>query len=401
MKRPTPSLDEQNTVTTELRLVALLSLPHLCPAQVHQAGLLEETADFNRVSELVTAHHVWPSVYCTLRDHLPHWLAKPSLGDLQSRYQINCIQSQRAFVISGHLLRECRAQHIPIKILKGAPLAFKLYGDITKRHSSDIDLVVRQADLDACHLILSRAGFQCFDLHALSEAQTRAYWRTNKDIAYRNQAGVLVELHVRLSLQHFSITDRYLEALFDATPASERAHLELLYLCLHGIANYFHRLKWLIDIALYLNLQTESSGQGLIRVARAKGAMRLLSASWVLANILFDTDLPEVVMAYYDQDILCQFAVRQCLRRLNHPRDRRSLQNQLKHLITEPFLYQNTRECIGAVLIRFNPTVADIRKFNLPHRLYFLYYFMRPALVIYRRVTQPRNSAPTKPTALT
>lgn len=401
MKRPTPSLDEQNTVTTELRLVALLSLPHLCPAQVHQAGLLEGTADFNRVSELVTAHRIWPSVYCTLRDHLPHWLAKPSLGDLQSRYQINCIQSQRAFVISGHLLRACRAQHIPIKILKGAPLAFKLYGDITKRHSNDIDLVVRQADLDACHLILSRAGFQCFDFHALSEVQTHAYWRTNKDIVYRDATGALIELHVRLSVQHFNITDRYLDALFDATPASERAHLELLYLCLHGIRTLFHRLKWLTDIALYLNLQTEFSGQALIKVAKAKGAMRLLSASWVLSKLIFNIKVPGEIIAFYEKNAGCRLLVSQSLNHLNHPKPIGSLDRYLARMMCEPLMYPHKRNGIIPFFSRFQPTYEDMLTIKLPAHLHALYYFMRPALVIYRRVTQPRNSAPTKPTALT
>ena len=382
----------KSVISPELRLAAFLSRPRLTPDQLDTVRGLAPTVDLDQLKSLVIEHHIWPCVYCNVRDHFPTWLSDSSFADLKTRYDASSMQNKGTFSLCGNILRLAKKHNIDIKILKGLPLAFRLYGDITKRHSGDIDLVIQPSDLDAIHLILTRVGFQCPLFEQLSDQQKQLYWRSCKDIAYIDNNGILIELHLRLTSLKIKSTDHYQQALFDGSTGGDNlVQLELIYLCWHGIHTLFHRLKWLTDIALYLELQPETSKQALIKVARELGALRQLNASWVLANRLFDTDVPQSVLTFYQQDAACRFLVSQSVRQLNQPKTTSSLYSALKIWLCRAVLNSSKKENFKDLVSAFRPTSVDLAAMPyLPHRMYFLYYLLRPALLIYRRLSSDR-----------
>jgi len=293
------------------------------------------------------------------------------------------LQNERSFALCGKLLRDAKEHGVNLKVLKGMPLAFTLYGDISKRQSSDIDLVVKAADLDAAHAILTREGFQADRFSGLSENLKVFYWSTRKDITYLDKSGTYIELHTRLSLSKTQVNDKYLNALFNVNIVDNIAHLEHIYLCWHGMHTLFHRLKWLVDIALYLESQSDESKLQLVILAKDLEAFRLLSASWVLAHQLFDTDIPQEVLHFYQQDVLCRTVVCQCLKRLHNTQVRKSLGFGLASTAYAWLLYQNKKEGFAFLIQNFKPTETDLTWIGgLPDRLYFLLYLLRPVRVI-------------------
>ena len=79
-----------------------------------------------------------------------------------------------------HLQRRFDSAGLTLSVLKGPGLSQRLYGDMTLRHSKDLDLLVPPAQLwQACEL-LQAEGFTLLDAPPLSEANQRLvqrhYW---------------------------------------------------------------------------------------------------------------------------------------------------------------------------------------------------------------------------------
>tara|TARA_R110002167_G_scaffold180956_3_gene381163 strand:- start:277 stop:1479 length:1203 start_codon:yes stop_codon:yes gene_type:complete len=388
MKKNIPSLDKK--ITAELKLLAILSHPRLNDLQALQAlqaSQLINLIDFKVFQKLVNHHRVWSCVYCNLKEHLPFSLPEELRNELKIKYLKNIRKSQNQLNTCSQLLRSFKDNNVEAKVLKGLPLSFKLYGDITKRHSSDLDLVINRKDLIAAHKVLNDLGFQSKEYEQLTNKQKKLYFISHKDIIYFNNTGLMLELHIKLSAFKIELTDHYIYSLFNEKLYTNDKHLELLYLCWHGIHTLFHRLKWVVDIALYLEILDDQDLCHLINKAEENNAMRVLTSSWVLCNILFDTPLNERISKFYQQDLISRILVSRSINQLNQPKSVDSLRFKIDRFCCEPIIYQNNVEKIASVIQKFKPTMLDFTSMPvLPTQLFFLYYPLRPFLFLYRRL---------------
>lgn len=379
-----PSLHK--TITPELALAALLSRPRLNPEQQQTAERLLQSADLMTLQRLIRHHRIWPCVYANLEAHFSERLADPALHFLVKKFQQNARQARRTFELCGRLLRRMKESGVEARVIKGAPLAFRLYGDITKRNAHDLDLVIPAQALETAHRILTEEDCTCPQFEALTDPQKALYLAAHKDFTYRDEAGTLIELHLRLSAFRTELTDVYLNSLFKPDGRDDARAAELIYLCWHGCHTLFHRLKWLVDIALYLEQNYADDAEGLISLACELKAMRILTVSWTLANLLFETKVPEQIKAFCQHDLATRIVVARSLKQLNQPRTIQSLRFKVDRFCCEPLLYQNSAEKWGALTYKLKPTVVDLESFEgIPARLTFLYYLARPFLFLYRR----------------
>lgn len=387
-----PSLHK--TVTPELALTALLSRPRLNQEQRDAAERLLQSADLMTLQHLIRHHRIWPCVHANLQAHFPERLSDPALRFLVKKHQQNARQARRTFELCGRLLRRMKESGVEARVFKGAPLAFRLYGDITKRNAHDLDLVIPAQALETAHRILTEEGCTCTQFDALSESQKALYLVAHKDIVYQSGT-TLIELHLRLLAFRTELTEHYLTTLFSQPPQEEKQAAELIYLCWHGSHTLFHRLKWLVDITLYLEQNFADNADGLINLACELKAMRILTVCWVLSNLIFETGVPERVSVFYQRDLAARMLVARCVKQLNQPKTIESLRFKLERLCCEPLLYQNGSEKCAALSYKFKPTALDFGTIeNIPAGLSFLYYPIRPFLFFYRRLANKPKSRP-------
>lgn len=374
------------SMTPELKFAALLSRPKLCETQIAAGRSLIHAVDLSKFKRLVSHHRIWPCVYRNINDYFPDLLTEPALSFLKEKYQRNLRQTQRTFETCGKLLRRFKELQVDVKVLKGMPLAFKLYGDISKRHSNDLDLIIPDTELNQAHAILTSFGFQCTEFEALTKAQKSIYFEAHKDIAYYDEAGTFIELHVRLSAFPTKLSNHYVQSFFNNPSISQHQEAELIYLCLHGSHTLFHRLKWLVDIALYIEQEFSDNSKQLIKLSSQLEAMRILTVSWVLANILFGTKIPNEISSFRRRDLAARIIISKCLKQLNNPKPIKSLRFKLERFFCEFLLYQNNSEKIAAISHKLKPSTLDFRSpLTIPSNLSFLYYLLRPFLFLYRR----------------
>ena len=187
-------------------------------------------------------------------------------------------------------------------VLKGIPLAVRLYADPMMRPSVDFDLLVSPDRIGAAEAALARLGYET------ESGRRGAFFRERHFHVHVTAPGrVPVELH-RLAYAGFGreLTAADLfegrrpspaggEALF--VPSPER---ELVYLAVHAAAHRFSRIGWLYDIKLLLEQGfTDSTLEEAWTFAARTGFRGPLVAATLLLNAHFGLDLPVLAPSRY------------------------------------------------------------------------------------------------------
>ncbi len=182
-------------------------------------------------------------------------------------------------------------------VLKGAVLAQRLYSDASARDSKDIDILVAPADFTTARAVMAeRFGFAP-SYAGLSEAQIAL----DKDVSL---AGSTLRIELELHRRLFDLP-RLLPIDFDdlwtareqvsvggvALPVLGFAH-EFLFLCGHGAAHAWFRLKWVQDIARMLLIATDEQAEAIAALTRTHRLEPLVTSSIDIAADLLGALVP-------------------------------------------------------------------------------------------------------------
>lgn len=380
-------------ISPELKLAALLSRPTLSGAEIGQACVLLQSIDHSHFKALLDQHRIWPSVYLNIKDHFAAFVPADLLQYLAIKYRRNVSKNYQHLICYGELLHHFESAAIPMQILKGIPLAKKLYGDIAKRYAKDIDLIIPADRLSHAHELIMGLGYTCEIFDRLSEYQQVIYLKSLKDIAYTGKTGVRLELHVRPCQYATVLSQHYARQLFDKTGLEDTSHDELIYLCWHGTQTFYHRLKWLLDIVLYieqLQARNQLKVDSLTALAGQLNAMRPLTVSWVLANLLYATPLPEPIADFYHRDKVTRRLIRKSLTLLamSQTQSWRFRFDAYFYARLIPQGWADKRLILKGV---FTPNIDDINLLSaLPVKLAALHSVLQPFVFLYTRL-RPGN----------
>src|ERR1043166_5382866 len=138
--------------------------------------LLPEPLDWTATVDNARRHGIGPLLF----DHLqllnkPNGSVPPAvLHRLRQTYVRATFRAQVHFSAISQVLARFADAHVPVILLKGAALASRIYRDPALRPFADIDLLVRQTDIDRAKQILAATGFE-LSPELLSEALNRKY----------------------------------------------------------------------------------------------------------------------------------------------------------------------------------------------------------------------------------
>ncbi len=374
-------------ISVELRLLVILSRPILNELQVKEASALIPSIDTTRFWELLDHHRVWPCVYCNIRDHFSMVFDPDLASYLEQKYRQNVEESKNQFKAYGEILCLFKKVGVEVHTLKGIPLAKRLYCDQVKRSSRDIDLLIPHESFELAHSELRKIGFVAIKYDELSPGQQQAFFHCLKDVSYRNQDGVLLELHIRLC-EHESRLSKKLTNQFLYSEKNSDAE-ELVYLSWHGAHSLFHRVKWILDVALYIELKLSKSENwydDVLDIAEENDEVRSLILAMVISNILFGTILPGRVMSLYQTDRVLPLLLRMVLRTVESPERYFSIKNSFEAYLCELCLPKRYATKIGVLLKKWKPNPHDRIFFSfIPDRLYWVFVMLRPVRLLYMR----------------
>ncbi|MEM6906894.1 MAG: nucleotidyltransferase family protein, partial [Pseudomonadota bacterium] len=278
----------------------LRALAALLSEEDRPAPPLSEAAWERLATLAISRHRVAPLLAERLPAEAPH-AVRDALAAAQTEAAFTALaQKQETRRLTGLLA----AAEAPAIVLKGWPLAERLYGAASARQAKDIDLFVAPEALPVAIACLEKAGYAPLagleTRRLLAHAADPALLAETNDIALVHPAGHMVELHWRLThlagwLDLATLPDATTSHPIDATGETVRVlsdRANLIYLAVHGQLHLWGRLRWLHDVARLLSLRPGAEVMADLAAAERLGAGRALRLAGHLAAEVFAAPLP-------------------------------------------------------------------------------------------------------------
>ena len=358
------------------------------------AQVLSRVADWRAVAALARRHHVERLLLRGMRTR-PDLL--PASG-IESRLETACSRNgRRGLVQLGALKRAAErlaAGGLPCLVLKGLPLAQRLYGHPLARDAGDIDLLVPPRTFrDAERMLLESAWRRIEPSFPETPARNR-WWARFRHVHALAGPGASLELHRRLSRNPFHFNVPF-EDLYARSASVEIGTIsfrtlgeddELAYLMHHGATHFWERLMWLCDVAVLL----ASVGPGRLEEASARcrqaGLAGLFASTLALCREAFHVRIPQEAARPAGggrRAVLIARFSRRSWGDADLPRpDGFDWRKKVIRLITAP----NSR-AVGLEIVDVMVCPRDWGRPDLPDRLFYLYFLLRPLLWLTRKAS--------------
>lgn len=276
------------------------------PQKVTTPEAVECAAKLNaqRFHALVTRHKLAPALFFSahpLLNQLPGHVAT------QLKQQATAI-AKRMLLVGRDMIeiqKRSRNENIHLLFLKGPALAMQLFGDVGRRYSVDIDIMVDKNDLDRTDQMLKSLNY----LPLKSEEgrnliMKRLFRYAKKDRAYKKPGqGVPVEVHYRLFPNNTHEKQEKIlvqENIGHVLLAGEEVPVlnlpfHFLFLAAHGSVHQWFQLFWLRDIAEILHAEKISDWNHVLTMAKVLGLERSLVLAVQLSHLIFGTPMPRAM----------------------------------------------------------------------------------------------------------
>ena len=360
--------------------------------------LIDSGINWPMFTHLVLHHRVYPLVYRYLST-----LEHPKVPDkvLAALYKLkkdNDCKTLQMVTEFRRILRALEQNGICAIVMKGFPLAYQLYGDITLRMSRDVDLLVHPEDVEEARRAIESNGYIWkHPLANTTPARFEKWMESNKHLVYWHpELEICIELHWRLDSWGMDFPMNVvknnmtsMQMLGQSMNILDKEEL-VLYLVIHGADHAWFRVKWLVDIDLIVR-KGEFSWQRLYLLADNLSGKSVLNQAIILLRELLQTPFPEDIINLAKKDMAAQELA---LMALHFIKDNGAYKNTTfkakasilyKYKRYEFSLHSGWR---GRALCIFRcclPSVNDLELIFLSERLYFLYYIISPIRWVYRR----------------
>jgi hypothetical protein len=357
-----------------------------------QKSLMEILRHHSRESIVALAHHhgVLPLVYFgvdtlvhTSRQDLPDSLWALH-GYLRDMYRASAQRAMRMTAELIVLLDHLSSQDIDAIPFKGPVLAQLAYGDVTQREFDDLDILIEPQSIGSSRAIIESLGY--VPAYPMTDIQARQWYRHAKDFCMMHTGKkIAVELHWRIldddypvgcpsglltqsPLQCVTIDHRTLQT-FAPEPL-------LFYLCVHGATHLYERLIWLKDIDQVIRTFA-IDWKTLEDLARQSRAQRMVFLSLHLVQSLLKTPVAPEFGLQADSHPWLQKSVDYIL---DDWGQKRSMPYRTLAMLRLFPTWSMKGQYLHKVLLK--PSRSEYSTIALPAYLYWVYYLLRPLLLL-------------------
>jgi hypothetical protein len=303
-----------------------------------------------------------------------------------------------------HTILECiTMKEIDVVVLKGADLAATVYPHPALRHYSDVDIMVHATDFDKVIALLEECGYHYHQEYRFeSSSKERAAFLYVKQVTV---GYVMFEVHTSPHVNEMRV-------IFDTKGIWARKRLItvggvqvygmgledlLLYCCWHYRSHTFSRLIWLYDIAMLLQRHAQDiDWEFAYRLAHAWGLSTTVYYCVRWCEQIFDITLP-------DASVLLKFQPNRHIQRIIRSRlHSEPSEVILRHSATQERKWLQRMMvddfaslCVILLRILF-PSPTHLGRHYMEHsvlplRLFWLYYFIHPFIVLQALLVNPKG----------
>jgi hypothetical protein len=301
--------------------------------------------------------------------------------ELERFYRAN---AQRSLQFAGELLRlfaEFAREGIPAATFKGIVLAESIYGDMSLREFSDLDIIVGEADTSKVEDMLISSGY----VPDFPDKDYRsAFLAYQGQYAFRNkQTGFSVDLHWRLSNkgEAFLVRSKDIWSRLEKVaicgrmvPSLAREDLTLL-LAAHGNKEGWRFLKWVCDFAEILRKCRNIDWVTVSARAERSHCSRPLQLAIFLASTLLDAPAPQKLIDKARENPAVRVLAEKARGRMLCAAPTGELIDFLNGVNTHDRM---RHRLLPVAVLLTTRTVGDYKAMPLPKSLWGVYYVTRP-----------------------
>lgn len=353
------------------------------------AQLLVQGIDLNLLFLRASIHGVFPLIYVSLKALDSSLTSNAEWQKFRKFYLLNTSRNMELAAELTTILRTLHNNGIAAIPLKGPVLATCLYSDISLRMFSDLDVLVTEDQFEHAQTTLLSSGYE------YRERAQRTLEDGKHDCPLVKNNRIYVELHWTLEPPSFSVpenTTLFWQSAQRFTWNGMRilwptAEEMLLFLCRHGSRHHWRSLKWLCDVATLLRKHSDMDWDYIINRVTETHTRRLVFLGLELANQLYGTEYPRPVWKEIERDRRVKNLGNQALNWMfvqngaHDPSQYWAEQIQLIHL-REGYLQRLNYVYTKFVRPKLKPNAHDLALIQLPDRLAFFYYLLRPIRLI-------------------
>jgi Uncharacterised nucleotidyltransferase len=375
-----PKMNHAAHLSPEDQTILLLARGELTPhIQERALAFLATMLRWELILERAREHQVYPLLFRNL-DRLGFpGMSGQVRADLEALCKINAFHNTLLAEELARVLTLLTQAGIPAIPLKGVTLAESLYGDVSLRLCTDIDVLVpHQMVAQAFHLLLAsgyRAEFtERFFVDRLLHRNTEgSLTREERGFCYVLDLhwGVLYGIPLDGGVSEDLWGETRPKAFFGVPAYTLSPEWNLLFLAAHAAHHQWQGLKWLVDIH-EVCIQGKIDWEKLRAKARRLGWQDVLRLSLSVCRTLFSTPIPG------------EFPFRRLPPRLALFPANPSVQRWEVAFFPLHLLKRPSDKLRYGVRLLFLPTLAEHRLLQLPSALGFLYYPLRILRLVYR-----------------
>lgn len=336
------------------------------------------------------SHGVYPLIYKTLKNYQDE-IPSQTLVNMKLIYLDLVKQNMLMTKELLDVVKLLEENGIDAIAFKGPTLSQLAYGDVVSRQYVDLDILVRDNDLDKAQNILLENNY--FLRYDLEEYQKENLKDVVHDISLINKStGVNIELHWTLSSGEFFIDLEKLDYLSDIKKYQiQNNKIKIfsneklfIYLCVHGHKHLWERIEWLVDI-VYLIEKENIDLEKVIELSKKVDADRIVLSTLLICQKMFN-------------DFKIQLSNRQLIedKKLNETTklllikifDDYSAVNEKMHSKQfskiQWYMLKTSTNRIKYLKTFFIPTEEDYLSLRLPKYLTIIYFIIRPFNILKR-----------------
>lgn len=346
--------------------------------------------DWNKFLELAMHHRTYSLIYSKITEVEEKLIPTRVIQALRQYFKINTFQMLHLSGEMEQLTKLLSDNGIRSLFLKGPVLAADLYGDISLRTSSDLDVLIPIKDLDKVEELLLKLGYEKDDyiLTVLNDWK----WRHHHLTYFHPQKKIKLEIHWRLNPgpakePHFNeLWGRKRKSSLTSYPVYYLGREDLfLFLVSHGARHGWSRLRWLVDIHQIVKQQLD--WPKLIKVLKKYHYLHVGGQALILASELLDTSLMKEMRPLLSGKrpaSLAQEAIFYLEEMVNLHTDPVP-EDVAKYHKYHLFSLMSHQQKLFFIMSFLHPYPEDAEALPLPKYLHFLYFPLRPFLWVWRK----------------
>jgi hypothetical protein len=364
-------------------------------------ALAQQIIEWPYILRAAQEHGIRPILYHNFNAVCADIIPGPILESLR-RYMIS--NAARNLVMSSELLRLLdgfKDKGIPAVPFKGPFWGAWAYNDLALRESSDLDIVIQMKDLSAAKAFLTIQGYHPRSGTRGEPIDTAPNGQGRYHVFAREAPSAIVDLQVALEAPHFSfaLDDRELWGRAMTRRFAEKSVLSfrgedlLILLCVHGTKDLWFRIKWICDIAQFIDGH-EINWNHVLREATRLRARRKLLLGCFLSYDLLDSKVPEEILLRISRDPVIKVCAEAIVQRLSlEHRTFTDFERAALYFKTDDAVKDKAKRCLRYVFLYLRllvvPTDDDRRFLKLPNWLSSAYCLVRPIRIIAKYRANP------------